>query len=127
MAGYGKYHELAKQGGVLSCQDLSEGGLAVALAEMAFSGKAGLKVELENVPAEKACTTAELLFGETPGRLLIEVAPEHLPAAKAAGAVVIGEATAEKYLNITLKGSTLIDASISELKPIWQGGLVPDY
>lgn len=126
-ASYGKYHELAKQGAVLSCHDLSEGGLAVALAEMAFSGKAGLKVELENVPADRACTTAELLFGETPGRLLLEVAPEHLAAAKAAGAVVIGEATAEKYLNITLRGSTLIDAAISDLKPIWQGGLVPYY
>jgi phosphoribosylformylglycinamidine synthase len=126
-ASYGKYHELAKQGAVLSCHDLSEGGLAVALAEMAFSGKAGLKVELENVPADKACTTAELLFGETPGRLLLEVAPEHLAAAKAAGAVVIGEAPAEKYLNITLRGSTLIDAAISDLKPIWQGGLVPYY
>jgi hypothetical protein len=41
--------------------------------------------------------------------------------------VVIGEATAEKYLNITLRGSTLIDAAISDLKPIWQGGLVPYY
>jgi phosphoribosylformylglycinamidine synthase len=112
---------------VLSCHDLSEGGLAVALAEFAFSGKAGLKVELENLPAAKGCTTAELLFGETPGRLLLEIAPEHLAAARAAGAIVIGESTNDKYLNITHRGSTLIDAAIGDLKPIWQGGLVPYY
>ena len=126
-ASYEKYHSLVKLGGVLSCHDLSEGGLAVALAEFAFSGKAGLKVELENVPADKGSTIAELLFGETPGRLLLEVAPEHLAAAKAAGAVVIGESTNEKYLNITLRGSTLIDAAVGDLKPIWQGGLTPFY
>jgi phosphoribosylformylglycinamidine synthase len=82
---------------------------------------------MENLPAAKDCTVAELLFGETPGRLLLEVAPEHLAAAKAAGVVVIGESTNEKYLNITLRGSTLIDAAIGDLKPIWQGGLVPYY
>lgn len=124
---YEKYHALVKAGAILSTHDISEGGLAVALAEMAFSGKAGLKIELDNVPAAKDCTTAEILFGETPGRLLIEVAPEHLAAVKAAGAVVIGESTNERWLHVTNRSTTLIDAAIADLKPIWQGGLVPYY
>ncbi len=124
---YEKYHELVKQGAILATHDLSEGGLAVALAEMAFSGKAGLKIELENLPASKDCTVAELLFGETPGRLLIEVAPEHVADVKAAGAVVIGESTGERWLHLTNRSTTLIDASIADLKPIWQGGLVQYY
>ncbi len=126
-AAYERYHELVKQGAVLAAHDVSEGGLAVALAEMAFSGKAGLKIELENVPADKACTTAEILFGETPGRLLLEVAPEHVEAVTAAGAVVIGESTGERWLHLTHRGTTLVDSALADLKPLWQNGLTPYY
>ena len=123
---YQKYHDLVKQGAVLSCHDISEGGLAIALAEMAFSGKAGLKVELENLAA-KGCTLAEIMFGETPGRLLLEVAPEHLEAARKAGCIVIGETTGERWLHIAFRNGTLIDSNISDLKPLWQNGLTPFY
>lgn len=124
---YEKYHALVKQGAILATHDLSEGGLAVALAEMAFSGKAGLKIELENMPASKQCTLAEILFGETPGRLLMEVAPEHIAAVKAAGGIVIGETTGERWLHITNRSSTVIDLAIPDLKTIWQNGLTPFY
>ncbi len=126
-AAYHRYNDLVKKGAVLATHDLSEGGLAVALAEMGFSGKAGIKVDLENLPAEKGCTLAELLFGETPGRFLIEVAPEHVEAVRAAGGVVIGETTNERWLHIANRGTTLIDSSLSELKPLWQNGLTPYY
>jgi len=126
-ANYEKYHALVKQGAILATHDLSEGGLAVALAEMAFSGKAGLKIELENMPAAKQCTLAEILFGETPGRLLMEVAPEHIAAVKAAGGIVIGETTGERWLHITNRSSTVIDLAIADLKTIWQNGLTPFY
>jgi len=126
-ASYGRYYELVKKGAILAAHDLSEGGLAVALAEMAFSGKAGIKIELENVPADKACTTAEVLFGETPGRLLIEVAPEHVEGVKLAGGVIIGESTGERWLHITQRGTTLIDSSIADLKPLWKEGLARWY
>jgi phosphoribosylformylglycinamidine synthase len=124
---YEKYHALVKQGAILATHDLSEGGLAVALAEMAFSGQAGLKIELENMPASKQCTLAEILFGETPGRLLMEVAPEHIAAVKAAGGIVIGETTGERWLHITNRSSTVIDLAIPDLKTIWQNGLTPFY
>ena len=124
---YEKYHALVKQGAILATHDLSEGGLAVALAEMAFSGQSGLKIELENMPASKQCTLAEILFGETPGRLLMEVAPEHIAAVKAAGGIVIGETTGERWLHITNRSSTVIDLAIPDLKTIWQNGLTPFY
>jgi phosphoribosylformylglycinamidine synthase subunit PurSL len=126
-ANYEKYHTLVKLGAILATHDISEGGLAVALAEMAFSGKAGIKIELENLPASKSCTLAEILFGETPGRLLMEVAPEHLAAVRAAGGVVIGETTGERWLHITNRSTTVIDSAIADLKTIWQNGLTPFY
>ncbi|MGV3661191.1 MAG: AIR synthase-related protein, partial [Prosthecobacter sp.] len=91
-------------------------------------GKAGLRIATDKMPlAAAGLTTAELLFGETPGRLLIEVAPEHVSAAEAAGLVIIGEATREKWLYIAHNGTTLIDSAVDELKPIWKNGLVKYY
>src|SRR5262249_46407462 len=45
-------HAAIKRGLLASCHDLSEGGLAVALAEMAFSGGFGAEVMLEEVPRD---------------------------------------------------------------------------
>jgi phosphoribosylformylglycinamidine synthase len=93
---------------------------------MAFSGKAGLRIELENLPA-KECSLTEIMFGETPGRLLLEVAPEHVAAARKAGCVVLGETTGERWLHITHRNGTLIDSNISDLKLLWQGRLAEYY
>ncbi len=124
---YRKYHALVKQGAILSAHDVSEGGLGVALAEMAFSGKGGIRADLDRVPAEAGCTAAEVLFGETPARLVIEVAAEHMEVARQAGLVAIGESTGEKWLHLTYQGNTLVDASVAELKAIWKAGLTPYY
>ena len=100
-------HAAIKAGLVRSCHDLSEGGLAVAAAEMAFAGGLGARLHLAEVPysllldrtaqerAAKLATehptlelhplsaqpdaTAVLLFAESNSRFLCEV-----PQAKAA-------------------------------------------
>jgi len=60
---------------VESCQDVSGGGLAVAVAEMAMWGDTGarLRVGVGDSPAVA-------LFGESPSRLVVEVRPPHVPA-----------------------------------------------
>ncbi|MCD6365588.1 MAG: phosphoribosylformylglycinamidine synthase subunit PurL, partial [Planctomycetes bacterium] len=67
-----------QSGAVRSCHDLSEGGLAVAAAEMAFSGGVGVELDLSAAPrgAGAAPPTAALLFAEDAGRFLVEVAPD---------------------------------------------------
>ncbi len=127
LAAYRRYYELVKKGAVLSAHDIGEGGISVALAEMTFSGKAGLRIALDKMPAAAGLTMAELLFGETPGRLLVEIAPEHAAAAEAAGLTIIGEATREKWLYISHTGTTLIDSPVDQLKPLWKDGLVKYY
>jgi phosphoribosylformylglycinamidine synthase len=41
-----------KEGTIKACHDLSEGGLAVAAAEMALASDLGATLNLQNVPAE---------------------------------------------------------------------------
>jgi len=124
---YENYYKLIQKGVVLSAHDVSEGGLAVTLAEMGFSGKAGLKVDLANVPCADDTPAAEHLFGETPGRIVFEIKPENAALAEEFGFTIIGETTGDGQLLITNGDEPLIQASISELKPLWQNGLTPFY
>ena len=72
-------HAAIRRGLVRSCHDLSEGGLAVALAEMALAGGLGADVSLADVPREDdAADDFVLLFSESPTRFLLEVRPECL-------------------------------------------------
>jgi phosphoribosylformylglycinamidine synthase len=78
--------------------DVSDGGLAVALAEMAFGGDVGFRVDLDQAPGAVDLTPAEAAFGESACRVVASVDREHLAAvlarAAAAGvpAAVIGTA-----------------------------------
>ncbi|MBL9116295.1 MAG: phosphoribosylformylglycinamidine synthase subunit PurL [Verrucomicrobiaceae bacterium] len=126
-ADYHSYHELVKKGVVLSAHDIGEGGLAVTLAEMGFSTKAGLKVDLAEVPTRDDTPAAEHLFGETPGRIVFEFAEEHAEAVKAAGFSIIGETTDDGHVTITNGKTKLVHANLAELKPVWQKGLAEWY
>jgi phosphoribosylformylglycinamidine synthase len=126
-AAYERYHELVKRGVVLSAHDVSEGGLAVALAEMGFSGKAGLHVDLATVPTVDECPVAEHLFGETPGRIIFEIEEKHVRRVEDAGFTIIGETTSDGHLTIGNGAQHLVHLKLSDLKPIWQNGLVEYY
>jgi phosphoribosylformylglycinamidine synthase len=61
---------------VQACHDCSEGGLAVAAAEMALAGGLGLELRLAAVPrTDEAGSDAAIAFCESLGRLLVEVRP----------------------------------------------------
>ena len=124
---YHRYYQLIEKGVVLSAHDVSEGGLAVALSEAAFSGKAGIRVDLDTVPCFDDTTAAEHLFGETPARIVFEIASENAYLAEALGFPVIGETTGDGQLSITNGETKLIDAPIAELKALWKNGLTPYY
>lgn len=126
-AAYERYHELVKRGIVLSAHDVSEGGLAVALAEMGFSGKAGVHVDLSAVPTVDGTPVAEHLFGETPGRIVFEIADKHVKIVEDAGFTIIGETTEDGHLTIANGDQHLVHLPLSELKSIWQNGLTPYY
>jgi phosphoribosylformylglycinamidine synthase len=106
-------HQAIRSGLVRACHDLSEGGLAVAAAEMAFAGGLG----------------TDLLFAESNTRFLCEVTPDQHSQFEAALAGVpyayIGETTDEPQLTIrtTRTDDPLISEDIESLKAAWQAPL----
>ncbi len=117
-----------QQGLVASCHDLSDGGLAVALAEKAFAGGFGIDADLRNVAAEEGLREDTLLFSESQSRLLVTVSPVHQSAFEALFSgqccSLIGEVRADRELLITgLNGELLIRSTIDDLKEAWQAPL----
>jgi phosphoribosylformylglycinamidine synthase subunit PurL len=100
-----------------SAHDVSEGGLAVTLAESCFAATGlGASVKLpDDVAAEYA------LFGERGARVLVSVSPEKLVAVRntarqyGVGAHEIGEVTGDNALRIEYKGSTVVGAAVPTL------------
>ena len=114
-------HQAIKQGLILSCHDLSEGGLAVAAAEMAFAGGVGAEIEL------KECDAAVALFSESNTRFLVEVetgrSREFETLMSRVRCNQIGTTTGNPQLQITANGATAIDGILVELKTAWQSPL----
>jgi phosphoribosylformylglycinamidine synthase len=78
-------YDLNQQRLLASCHDLSDGGLGVALSEMAIGGGLGADINLAKVPLHDTGNLAQhedivsllrVACAETPGRFLIEVREE---------------------------------------------------
>jgi len=117
-------HALALDGVVVSAHDLSEGGLAVALAESCFAGeKFGVEIALEgDEPAEVA------LFGERGARALVSLPSDSLARLRAHAAqwnVRVREAgtVTGGQLRILYNGRVSICAPIGELRCHWAESL----
>ena len=133
LGAYRKYHAAIKEGLIRSAHDVSEGGLAVTAAEMAFSMKAGVAIELDDLPYEgKSQSAAAKLFSEAPSRILIEVAEADVSALathfEGSAFAVVGRTDGDtRRLKITRGGEALLDEDLSELKDLWKNGLTPYY
>lgn len=107
---------------VRSCHDLSEGGMAVAAAEMAFAGGIGMEIDAGKMQGS-AHKGYQLLFSESNSRFLAEIRKKDEKEFEktAKGAVKIGETTRDRKLMIRFKGSSIIDAGLEELREAWKG------
>jgi phosphoribosylformylglycinamidine synthase len=115
-------HTAISRGLVRSCHDLSEGGLAVAAAEMAFAG--GIGADLTGGPAAPEGDDV-WLFSESTTRWLVEIEPANAAAFDEcfAGLPVtpIGTTTVEPRLRIAgAGGEWIVWAPLADLKAAWQ-------
>jgi phosphoribosylformylglycinamidine synthase len=122
---YRAVHRAMRAGLVRACHDLSEGGLAVAAAEMCIAGRLGLELDLDALPVEGILTVEERLFSESNGRLLVEVAPENRQAflELLAGhpAAEIGRVKEDGRLVIRCCRQELVNLTVEELWRYWRG------
>jgi phosphoribosylformylglycinamidine synthase len=125
-------HAAISRGLIRSCHDLSEGGLAAALAEMALAGGLGARVSLGEVPSDEGgIGDASLLFSESPSRFLLEVRPadvaalndlfRDLPLGRLGEVTGPADGSDSPRLTVTGRsGRPVIDAPVSDLKSAWQ-------
>jgi phosphoribosylformylglycinamidine synthase len=114
--------EAIREGVIASAHDLSEGGLAVAIAECCISGPdraLGAEIELEASIRPDAW-----LFGESQSRILVSLKSRHLTRLR--------EIAAARDVPLTVLGSVrgnrlrigqLIDADVQELRQVWSEAL----
>jgi phosphoribosylformylglycinamidine synthase len=125
-------HHAISRGLVRSCHDLSEGGLAVAAAEMAFAGGLGMDLDLKTVSENNVeSDPAVALFSESNTRFLLEVPNRNhkdfealfadLPCVRLG---IISERP--RFVVAGPAGQTLIDSSLSELRHVWKAPLAWD-
>jgi len=116
-------------GWVESCHDLSEGGLAVAAAEMALSGGSGIELSLRKVSRAKNVRRNDyILFSESNSRFLVEVSERHRADFEALmgknAYSLVGRVRKEGYLSVDgLDYRRVVNASLAELREAWKGTL----
>lgn len=124
----GAVHAAIRAGVVRACHDLSEGGLAVAAAEMAFAGGFGLTLDVAEMPTIGDLDDTALLFAESPTRFLIEVHPEEAAVFEAQFAGMpfarLGSVAANPEVVIAHADRELVRSSIADLQAVWQGAKV---
>jgi len=110
---------------IKACHDLSEGGLGVAAAEMAFAGGYGLELDLRKVPGKGLGRNDFVLFSESNSRFLVEVSEkarhEFEALMKDRFCAEVGRVTKSSRLRFRgLAGGVVVDASLSDLLRSWK-------
>ncbi|MDP2917609.1 MAG: AIR synthase-related protein, partial [Dehalococcoidia bacterium] len=114
------------KGLVKACHDCSEGGIGVAMAEMAFAGGLGATIYLKSVPLGSTMYRNDyILFSESNSRFLVEVAPKDQAEFEKSMAGVpmesIGHVAPEEKLDVFgLKGNRVLSLSLKDMKEAWQ-------
>jgi phosphoribosylformylglycinamidine synthase len=116
--------EAIRAGWVRAAHDISDGGLAVALAEMCIAGDLGADLAWDI--AERADLA---LFGEGGSRVVVEARAADLAKIEerarthAVPCVVLGRVSAERMLMLQLGGQYELRAPVAELQERWEGAI----
>ncbi len=112
-------HHAISSGLVMACHDLSEGGLAVAVAEMTLGSNIGAKIDCSLIVGDDQLNDCGKLFTESPTRFLVELNPNQLDdfmaCFKALPVSAIGEVCDEAKLTINSGTQVLAEISTTDL------------
>jgi phosphoribosylformylglycinamidine synthase II len=118
---YQTLHKAMRKGLVLACHDLSEGGLAVAAAEMCIAGRLGMQLDIDDDDVTLA------LFGESNSRFLVEVESKNavdfeslFTGGLGNYARRLGPTTTDGRLIISTLDEILVSLPVAELVKAWK-------
>ncbi len=123
-----------RRGMVRACHDLSEGGLAVAAAEMAIASQLGVALELSHIPivdvsdTDSASINTLRLFSESASRFIVEIAPEqwgtfekHMRFSGVTDVTYIGTVTNTGRFRVHDGDEEVMNVSIADLQQAFRG------
>ena len=123
-----RLHQAMRQGMIRACHDCSEGGVAVAAAEMALAGGLGLELRLGDMPQDQELSDAALAFSESLGRFIVEVTEADAPRFEAtmAGLPCAYAGRVREDDRVVLRGGDgqpVIEVALAEIEHAWRGHL----
>jgi len=117
---YRNYFKACQLGLINSCHDLSDGGLATALAESSIGARLGAKVEISGDKVNR-------LFNEAPGRFLVSISPENKEAFEKHFADVsyksLGVVNGGDQLEVNMDGQNILCTSMDKMVNAWKRGI----
>lgn len=116
---FDQLHARIMNGDILACHDVSEGGVAAAVAEMCFGGKKGAALNLapfENVRLD------HLLFNETAGCFVVEVSRDIYEKGwfSDVAHTILGITTDTQIVTVANGQQTLFTVALKQLHSAWQ-------
>jgi phosphoribosylformylglycinamidine synthase subunit PurL len=110
--------DAVRSGAVTAAHDVSDGGLACALAEAAIAGGVGLEADLDPLVELRGCSGESCLFGEGPGGFVLAGRRAELEAlAGAVDLLVVGTAGGDR-IAISAAEAT-IDVLLADAARAW--------
>jgi len=123
-----------RRGMVRACHDLSEGGLAVTVAEMAIASQLGVALELAHIPVVDTLDTSPTtmntlrLFSESASRFVVEITPEqwgtfekHMRFSGVTDIAYIGTVTNTGWFKVRDGDEEVMNLSIADLQQAFGG------
>lgn len=115
-----------EEGVVESAHDVSDGGIAVALAECALANGVGCEIDLGGIQRETDERNA-LLFSESAGRFIVSVAPENCERfeeiLKSVNFAKCGRVRGDKRFVIKQNEEIVVNEAVEKLKESFERGV----
>lgn len=112
-------HKAIKAEKILAVHDISEGGLAVTIAEMCFGGACGAEIDLAKISKER---DDFVLFSETAGSFLVEVENEKIAKRIFSNVpyFIIGKTIPNEIIIVKKNTRKIVQIPIHKLNKAWQ-------
>ncbi|MBT3273158.1 MAG: phosphoribosylformylglycinamidine synthase [Spirochaetales bacterium] len=126
---YKKLHLAAVEGLLSSCHDISEGGIAVAIAESALGGRVGVSIDIELIPrTNEEMESPRLLFCESPSRFVISIDPLHkdrfLELCSVSDLQQIGMVNETSAFVINRGDTAVLNTDLPAIEEAWKGFVI---